>query len=75
MPNPRRAKIYLETHATWTELEGAVRSLVVATLRNDAAAAERVRLAAHELLDRHFDLKIEGIAAIRIDIENQMRRL
>lgn len=73
MPNPRRGKIMLETEATWIALESAVGNIVVATLRNDAGAAEEIRRQGHDLLDQHFDLKIESIAAIRIDIEKQMR--
>ncbi len=74
MPDPRRGKILLETQATWIELEAAVRRLVVATLRNDAAAAEAVRRQAHDVLDHHLDLKVASIAAIRLDIQKQFRR-
>ncbi len=74
MPDPRRGKILLETQATWLELETAVCHLVVATLRNDATAAEAVRRMAHDLLDHHLDLKVAGIAAIRLDIAKQFRR-
>ena len=74
MANTRRGQIILETKASWLELETAVRQLVVATLRNDAQAAEQIRRKAHDLLDLHFDLKVEGVAAIRLDIQRQIRR-
>jgi hypothetical protein len=74
MPNPRRAQIMLEAQATWLELEAAVRSLMAAALRNDAAAAEAARRLGQALLDRHLDLKVEGTTAIRLDVEQQIRR-
>jgi hypothetical protein len=74
MPDPLRGKIFLETQASCLELETAVCALVVATLRNNAEAAERVRRRAHDVLDHHLDLKIASIAAIRRDIEEQFRR-
>jgi hypothetical protein len=73
MANPRRGRIFLEAQASWVELEAAVRQLVVATLRNDAAAAEAVRRQAHAVLDHHLDLKVEGVTAIRLDIEQSFR--
>jgi hypothetical protein len=73
MPNPRRVRVFVEAQASWLELEAAVRQLVVATLRNDAATAEAVRRQAHAVLDHHLDLKVEGITAIRLDIERGFR--
>jgi hypothetical protein len=73
MPHPRRGKLFLEAQASWVELEAAVRQLVVATLRDDARAAEVVRRQAHDLLDRHLDFKVESVTAIRLDIEKQFR--
>lgn len=74
MPDPRRARIMLETETSWIELEAAVRALMVATLRDDAAAAEAARRRSQALLDHHLDLRIEGLTAIRLDIERRMRR-
>jgi hypothetical protein len=37
-------------------LEAAISWLVIATLRNAAAAAEQTRRQAHDLVDRYFDL-------------------
>jgi hypothetical protein len=65
--------MFLEAQATWAELDAAVRQLIVATLRNDGAAAEAVRRQAHDLLDRHLDLRVEAVTAIRLDIEKRFR--
>ena len=67
--NPRRAEVLLLGMAAWSELEATVDMVVAATLRNDANAVEQARAKAHDILDHHFDLKIEGIAAIRADVQ------
>lgn len=75
MADPERSKLILLGLAAWTELESAVGRLVAATMRDDAEAAEKARSEAHDLLDHHLDLKIQGIGAIRRDLEKRSREL
>lgn len=59
--------------ATWTELEATVGSIVAATLRNDGAEVEALRVKMHDIIDQHVDAKIEGIALMRADIEREFK--
>lgn len=61
--------------AAWTELEATVSRIVAATLRDDAKAVEALRRQAHDLIDQHVDLKIEGVSAMRERVKRQMDRL
>jgi hypothetical protein len=73
MADPERARLLLLGMAAWSELEATVGSVVAQTLRDDGAAVEAARQKAHDILDQHIDLKIQGVAAIRRDIEKQSR--
>lgn len=61
--------------AAWTELEATASRIIAETLRDDAAAVELLRRKAHDILDHHIDLKIEGVSAMRERVKRQMGKL
>lgn len=47
--------------AAWLELEGAIKSVEAAMLRDDKAGVELARQKAHDMLDSHLDLKCDAL--------------
>lgn len=72
--DPATIRPALLSLAAWTELESVVQRIVAETLRNDAKAVEQLRAKAHELIDHHIDLKIEGVGAMRERVKRQLDR-
>ena len=73
--DPATIRPALLSLAAWTELESVVSLIVAETLRNDAKAVEALRRRAHDLIDQHIDLKIEGVGAMRERVKNQLGRI
>ena len=65
MIDARYGALTLQAQAIWRQLQNAVNELL-AGFRNDAPAAEAIRRQAHDLLDLHCDLTVEGITGIRL---------
>ena len=73
--DPATIRPALLSLAAWTELEATVGRIIAATLRNDGEQVEALRQQAHDLIDQHIDLKIEGVGAMRERVKRQLDRL